>query len=80
MVLIGHVRRPWQHPPAVETDLIRLGAGEAFDPIRYYKDRYSPQPDLARLTPGCSFNSAKILLSDRRLRLRRDIFAASECL
>ncbi|KAF5703911.1 restless-like transposase [Fusarium mundagurra] len=39
-------------PPAVdllETDVIRLGEDETFDPIRYWNDRYYTQPDLARM-------------------------------
>jgi hypothetical protein len=86
-------------PPAVdlldqflETDVIRLGEDETFDPIRYWNDRYYTQPDLARMAldvlavPSMSdecerlFSSAKILLSDRRSRLKIDIIEASECL
>ncbi|KAL6405977.1 HAT domain-containing protein [Ilyonectria robusta] len=86
-------------PPAVdlldqflETDVIRLGEDETFDPISYWNDRYYTQPDLARMAldvlavPSMSdecerlFSSAKILLSDRRSRLKIDIIEASECL
>ncbi|KAM4060848.1 hypothetical protein HRG_014333 [Hirsutella rhossiliensis] len=76
----------------LETDVIRLGEEESFDVIKYWNDRYHTQPDLARMAldvlsvPPMSdecerlFSSAKILLSDRRSRLKIDIIEASECL
>ena len=76
----------------LETDVIRLGEDETFDAIRYWNDRYYTQPDLARMaldvlavlsmSDECErlFSSAKILLSDRRSRLKIDIIEASECL
>ncbi|KJZ68940.1 hypothetical protein HIM_08228 [Hirsutella minnesotensis 3608] len=76
----------------LETDVIRLGEDETFDVIKYWNDRYHTQPDLARMAldvlavPPMSdecerlFSSAKILLSDRRSRLKIDIIEASECL
>ncbi|KJZ69655.1 hypothetical protein HIM_10950 [Hirsutella minnesotensis 3608] len=75
----------------LETDVIRLGEDEAFDVIKYWNDRYHTQSDLARMAldvlavPPMSdecerlFSSAKILLSDRRSRLKIDIIEASEC-
>jgi len=76
----------------VETDVIQLGENESFDPIKYWNDRYHTQRDLAQMAldvlavPAMSdecerlFSSAKILLSDRRSRLKVDIIEASECL
>jgi hypothetical protein len=74
------------------TDVIPLGEDESFDVIKYWNDRYHTQPDMARMaldvlavlsmSDECErlFSSAKILLSDRRSRLRMDIIEASECL
>jgi hAT family C-terminal dimerisation region len=76
----------------IETDVIPLGEDEVFDPIQYWNDRYTSQPDLARMaldalavsamSDECErlFSSAKILLNDRRSRLKMDIIEASECL
>ena len=63
-----------------------------FDVIGYWIDRLDSQPDLARFAldvfacPPMSdeverlFSSAKILLKDRRARLKMDIIEANECL
>ena len=60
--------------------------------MRFWNDRYSTQPDLARMVldalavPAMSdecerlFSSAKLLLTDRRSRLRMDIVEACEYL
>ena len=76
----------------VETDVIQLGEDESFDPVQYWNDRYHTQRDLAQMaldvlavtamSDECErlFSSAKILLSDRRCRLKMDIIEASECL
>jgi hypothetical protein len=65
----------------METDILPLDEDESFDPMRFWNDRYSTQPDLARMAldalavPAMSdkcerlFSSAKLLLTDRRSRL-----------
>lgn len=76
----------------IETDLIPLAEDESFDPIQFWQERYYTQMDLARMAldalavPAMSdecerlFRSAKILLNDRRSRLKIDIIEASEYL
>lgn len=76
----------------LEKDVIRLDEHDSFDVIQYWNDRYYSQPDLARMAldvlavPPMSdecerlFSSAKMLLTDRRSRLKMDIIEASECL
>ncbi|KAM5529528.1 transposase-like protein [Fusarium oxysporum f. sp. phaseoli] len=76
----------------ITTDVIGLNDDEEFDPIQYWNDRYHSQTDLARMAldvlalPPMSdecerlFSSAKLLLTDRRSRLRMDVIEASECL
>jgi len=76
----------------IETDIIPLADDETFDPIQYWQERYNTQPDLARMAldalavPAMSdecerlFSSAKLLLNDRRSRLKMDIIESSECL
>lgn len=76
----------------ITTDIIALNDDEEFDPIQYWNERYHSQTDLARMAldvlavPPMSdecerlFSSAKLLLTDRRSRLRMDIIEASECL
>ena len=61
-------------------------------PCYNLNDSYETQPDLARMALGvlavpamsdeCErlFNSAEILLTDRRSRLKIDVIEASECL
>ena len=80
------------HDQYMETDILPLGEDESFDPMRFWNDRYSTQPDLARMAldalavPAMSdecerlFSSAKLLLTDRRSHLRMDIVEACECL
>jgi hypothetical protein len=76
----------------LETDVTRLGKDETFNAIHYWNDYYYTQPDLACMAldvlavllmlDECKwiFSSAKILLSDRRSRLKIDIIKASKCL
>ncbi|OBS15285.1 hypothetical protein FPOA_13876 [Fusarium poae] len=76
----------------ITTDVIGLNDDEEFDPIQYWNERYHSQTDLARMAldvlalPPMSdecerlFSSAKLLLTDHRLRLRMDVIEASECL
>jgi hypothetical protein len=76
----------------ITADVIGLKDDEEFDPIQYWNERYHSQTDLARMAldvlavPPMSdecerlFSSAKLLLTDRRSRLRMDVIEASECL
>ena len=76
----------------IATDVIRLKEDEEFDVLAYWNERYHSQPDLAHMAldilavPPMSdeieriFSSAKLLLTDRRSRLKMDIIEANECL
>lgn len=78
----------------LETNLVSPPKEEykRFDCINYWIDRLTSSPDLARFAldmlaiPPMSdeaervFSAAKILLSDRRSRLKMDIIEANECL
>jgi len=80
------------HDQYMETDIIPLGEDESFDSMRFWNDRYSTQPDLARMAldalavPAMSdecerlSSSTKLLLTDRCSCLRMDIVEACECL
>ena len=74
------------------TNLYTPAIGEKFDAISYWQQRYNSQRDLARFAldllaippmadaPERLFSSAKLLLTDRRSRLKMDIIEANECL
>ena len=76
----------------LETNCEAVSENEHFDVIQYWIDRSESQPDLARfaldilavppMSDECErlFSSCKILLEDRRSRLRMDIVEANECL
>lgn len=76
----------------ISTNCILLKQDEQFDAIQYWYNRLTTQPELAQfaldilaippMSDDCErlFSSAKILLEDRRSRLRMDIIEANECL
>ena len=76
----------------LETNCEPVSENEQFDVLQYWLNRYESQPDLARfaldilvvppMSDECErlFSSCKILLEDRRSRLRMDIIEANECL
>ena len=76
----------------ITINVIRLKPNEDFDVINYWNERYHSQPNLTRMAlnilavPPMSdecerlFSSAKLLLTDRRSRLKMDVIEACECL
>lgn len=75
-----------------ETNLYKRADGEHYEPISYWQERYNSMRDLARfaldmlaippMADACErlFSSAKLLLTDRRSRLKMDVIEANECL
>lgn len=75
-----------------ETNLYKRSEGEVFEPISHWQERYNSMRDLARfaldmlaippMADACErlFSSAKLLLTDRRSRLKMDAIEANECL